>query len=64
MCLMWITGWKSYYVSSFHPDFPARLRMVMWEVERDEVYISRLESRVLAFRDLLLEEYVRLGGAF
>lgn len=64
MGLMWITGWKTYYVSSFHPDFPPALQLVLWEVERDEIYIKRLESRVLAFRDLLLEEYNRLGGAF
>ena len=64
MGLMWITGWKKYYVSSFHPDFPTELQMILWEVERDESYIRLLESRVLAFRDLLLEEYNRLGGAF
>lgn len=64
MGLMWITRWQRYYVSSFHPDFPPDLQLIMWEVARDEMYISRLSSRVLAFRDLLLEEYTRLGGAF
>lgn len=60
--ILWITGWKRYYVSSFHPDFPKDLQLIMWEVERDELYINRLASRVLAFRDLLLEEYNRLGA--
>ena len=76
---MWIKGWDEYYVSSFHPDFPENLQCVLWTVKRKgaalgigsrespvtaEAYINRLGSRVLAFRDLLLEEYNRLGGAF
>ena len=62
--MMWITGWRSYYVSSFHPDFPKELQLVMWKIDRDDIYIRALESRVLSFRDLLLEEYSRLGGTF
>ncbi len=62
MGLMWITGWEGYYVSSFHPGFPPELQMILWEVERDDIYIKRLESRVLAFRDLLFEEFNQLGA--
>lgn len=64
MCLMWLAGWDRYFVSSFHPAFPEELQMVMWEVERDDIYITRLASRVCAFRDLVLEEYNRLEGGF
>ena len=62
--IMWITGWTTYYVSSFHPDFPKEHQMILWEVDRSELYINSLASRVLAFRDLLLEEYNRLRGSF
>lgn len=61
--LMWITGWKTYYVSSFYPS-RKEYRLILWKIERDELHINRLASRVLAFRDLLLEEYTRLGGTF
>lgn len=60
--MMWITGWQRFYCSSYHPDFPSELQLILWPVERDDAFIRKLESRVLAFRDLLLEEYARLSG--
>lgn len=62
---MWMAGWESYYVSSYHPDFPEDLQLVLWEVERDDDFIRKHEPRWLGFRDLVLAEYRRLvGGPF
>jgi hypothetical protein len=44
---LWVTGRKWWDFVSFHPDFPADLRLYVQRVERDEPFIAKLESACL-----------------
>lgn len=41
---LWVTGRQWWDFVSYHPDFPADLRLYVQRVERDDAYIARLES--------------------
>ena len=41
---LWVTGRKWWDFVSFHPDFPAHLRLYVQRVPRDDEYIQRLEA--------------------
>jgi hypothetical protein len=44
---LWVTGRKWWDFVSYHPDFPADLRLYVQRVERDEKFIARLEAACL-----------------
>lgn len=45
---LWVTGRQWWDFVSYHPDFPADLRLYIQRVERDDEYIARLEGACLA----------------
>lgn len=45
---LWVTGRKWWDFVSYHPDFPAKYRLYVQRVERDEAFIAGLESACLA----------------
>jgi hypothetical protein len=45
---MWVTGRAWWDFVSYHPDFPADLRLYIQRVPRDESYIEQLEMACLA----------------
>lgn len=51
---LWVTGRQWWDFVSYHPDFPADLRLYVQRVERDDAFIARLESACL-----LLEQEVQ-----
>lgn len=44
---LWVTGRAWWDFVSYHPDFPADLRLYVQRIERDGPYIARLESACL-----------------
>lgn len=44
---LWVTGRKWWDFVSYHPDFPADLRLYVQRVERDEAFIAKLEAACL-----------------
>lgn len=44
---LWVTGRKYWDFVSYHPDFPADLRIYIQRVPRDDDFIARLESACL-----------------
>ena len=44
---LWVTGRQWWDFVSYHPDFPADLRLYVQRVPRDEAFIARLESACL-----------------
>lgn len=48
---LWITGreWASFV--SYNPDFPEHLQLIVRRIQRDEIYIAKLESEVEQFLD-------------
>lgn len=44
---LWVTGRQWWDFVSFHPDFPADLRIYIQRVPRDDKYIAQLESACL-----------------
>lgn len=44
---LWVTGRQWWDFVSFHPDFPADLRVYIQRVKRDDAYIAQLESACL-----------------
>lgn len=44
---LWVTGRQWWDFVSYHPDFPAELRIYIQRVPRDDQYIARLESACL-----------------
>lgn len=44
---LWVTGRAWWDFISFHPDFPADLRLYVQRVERDDEFIARLEAACL-----------------
>lgn len=46
---LWVTGRKWCLFSSFDPRMPQRLRLYTHKVERDETYISKLETEIHIF---------------
>lgn len=44
---LWVTGRQWWDFVSYHPDFPADLRLYVQRVERDEAFISKLEAACL-----------------
>jgi hypothetical protein len=44
---LWVTHRKWWDFISFHPDFPAHLRLYVQRVPRDDAYIARLEAACL-----------------
>lgn len=44
---LWVTGRQWWDFVSYHPDFPADLRIYIQRVPRDDEYIARLESACL-----------------
>lgn len=45
---LWITSRRWWDFVSYHPDFPAHLRLYVQRVQRDDDYIARLETACLA----------------
>lgn len=45
---LWVTGRQWWDFVSFHPDFPQDYRLYVQRVERDELFIARLEAACLA----------------
>jgi hypothetical protein len=46
---MWITGRKWWDFVSYRPDAPEGLKLYVQRIERDEVYIAKLEQKVIDF---------------
>lgn len=46
---MHVTGRSHWYFASFNPDFPPELQLHWFRVERDELYIKRLEDELFKF---------------
>lgn len=44
---LWVTGRVWWDFVSYHPDFPADLRLYVQRVERDEAFIEKLEAACL-----------------
>jgi hypothetical protein len=44
---LWVTGRKWWDFVSYHPEFPADLRLYVQRVERDKEFIARLEAACL-----------------
>lgn len=44
---LWVTGRQWWDFISYHPDFPADLRLYVQRVERDEAFIAKLEAACL-----------------
>lgn len=44
---LWVTHRKWWDFVSFHPDFPANLRLYVQRIPRDDAYITRLEAACL-----------------
>jgi hypothetical protein len=44
---LWVTGRRWWDFISYHPDFPADLRLYVQRVPRDDLYIKRLEAACL-----------------
>ncbi len=57
---MWVTGrqWSDFV--SYDPRLPANLQLVIKRVPRDEVYIKRLENKLISFLKELHEEVNKL----
>jgi hypothetical protein len=45
---LWVTGRQWWDFVSYHPDFPADLRLYVQRVQRDEAFIAQLETACLA----------------
>lgn len=45
---LWVTGRDWWDFVSYHPDFPAELRLYIQRVPRDDDYIAKLETACLA----------------
>lgn len=48
---MWVTGRAWWDFVSYHPNFPADLRLYIQRVPRDESYIEQLEAACMALED-------------
>lgn len=46
---LWITGREWCDFVSFNPDFPEKLRLGVWRIHRDDVYIQTLQAEVTRF---------------
>lgn len=46
---LWITGREWCDFVSFNPDFPEKLRLGIWRIQRDDVYIQTLQAEVTRF---------------
>jgi hypothetical protein len=46
---LWITGRKWWDFVSYSPDLPECLRVYVYRVERDDVYIANLQQEVIKF---------------
>ena len=46
---LFVTGRKKVYLCSFHPDFPAGKDLIVLEIERDDVFIKKLETEIFTF---------------
>ena len=46
---MYVTGRSHWYFASFNPDFPPELQLHWFRVERDDLYIKRLEDALITF---------------
>lgn len=46
---MYVTGRSSWHFASWNPDFPPELQLHWFRVERDDVYIKRLEEELFRF---------------
>ena len=46
---LFVTGRKKAYLCSFHPDFPAGKDLIVLEIERDDVFIKKLETEIFTF---------------
>lgn len=44
---LWVTGRQWWDFVSYHPDFPADLRLYVQRIPRDDAYIARLEAACL-----------------
>lgn len=44
---LWVTGRQWWDFVSYHPDFPAHLRLYIQRIQRDDAFISRMEAACL-----------------
>lgn len=56
---MWITGRPEWYFTSFNPDFPGALQLVVRRVARDEKIISALSVGVEKFLEEVEEAFIQ-----
>lgn len=52
---LWITGRKWLDFVSYGADFPEAYQLSVWRIERDEVAITELSERVMAFEQIVQE---------
>jgi hypothetical protein len=59
---MWVCEKQRATFASFHPSFPERFRLVTVNVDRDQKYIDELETRVIAFQQMIADTIASLEG--
>jgi len=59
---LWISGRQWCDFASYNPDFPAKLQLMVWRIQRDEDYIQTLTAAVQKFMHEVEQEVARVRG--